>query len=122
MTAHGEGLESWLARERATLRAEFLTALTPYVEAQANGPVEEAAIVAATRILEIDPRQEIAYRALIQAYQERGDATRADQYRRQRDHVHEIRAERRPAPVAVARRSNPLWGGARPPTGRRSRR
>ncbi len=101
LTAHGEGLESWLARERATLRAEFLTALTPYVEAQANGPVDEAAIVAATRILEIDPRQEIAYRALIQAYQERGDAPRADQYRRQRDHVHEIRAERRPAPVAV---------------------
>jgi DNA-binding SARP family transcriptional activator len=101
LTAHGEGLESWLARERAALRAEFLTALTPYVEAQANGPVEEAAIVAAVRILEIDPRQEIAYRALIQAYRERGDATRADQYRRQRDHIHEIRAERRPALVAV---------------------
>ena len=101
LTAHGEGLESWLARERAALRAEFLTALTPYVEAQANGPVEETAIVAAKRILEIDPRQEIAYRTLIQAYLERGDATRADQYRRQRDHVHEIRAERRPAPVAV---------------------
>ena len=97
LTAHGEALESWLARERATLRAEFLTALTPYVEAQADGPVEEAAIVAASRILEIDPRQDVAYRALIQAYQERGDAARADQYRRQRDHVHEIRSERRPA-------------------------
>ncbi len=101
LTARGEGLESWLARERATLRAEFLTALTPYVEAQANGPVGEAAIVAAMRMLEIDPRQEVAYRTLIQAYQERGDATRADQYRRQRDPVHEIRAERRPAPVVV---------------------
>jgi len=101
LTAHGEGLESWLARERATLRDEFLTALTPYVEAQANGPVDEGAIVAATRILEIDPRQETAYRALIQAYQERGDAARADQYRRQRDHVHEIRAERWPAPTPV---------------------
>jgi DNA-binding SARP family transcriptional activator len=101
LTARGEGLESWLARERAALRAEFLTALTPYVEAQANGPVEEAAIVAAVRILEIDPRQEIAYRALIQAYRERDDAARADQYRRQRDHIHEIRGERRPAPVAV---------------------
>jgi DNA-binding SARP family transcriptional activator len=101
LTAHGEGLESWLARERATLRAEFLTALTPYVEAQANGPVEEAAIVAATRMLEIDPRQEIAYRALIQAYQERGDATRADQYRRQWDPIYEIRAERRPAPLTA---------------------
>ena len=102
LTAHGEGLESWLARERAALRAEFLAALTPYVETQANGPVDEGAIVAATRILEIDPRQETAYRALIQAYQERGDAARADQYRRQRDHVHEIRAERRSAaPVAT---------------------
>ncbi|MGA2492105.1 MAG: BTAD domain-containing putative transcriptional regulator [Roseiarcus sp.] len=101
LTAHGDALESWLARERAALRAEFLSALTPYVEAQAKGLVEEAAIVAATRILEIDPRQDIAYRALIQAYQERGDATRADQYRRQRDHVHEVRAERRPAPVVV---------------------
>ena len=121
LTAHGEGLESWLARERATLRAEFLTALSPYVEAQANGPVEEAAIVAAMRMLEIDPRQEIAYRALIQAYQERGDATRADQYRRQRDHVHEIRVERRPALVAVVQGER-ARGGARPPTGRRSRR
>jgi DNA-binding SARP family transcriptional activator len=102
LTAHGEGLASWLARERVTLRAELLTALTPYVEAQANGPVEEAAIVAATRILEIDPRQDAAYRALIQAYQERGDATRADQYRRQRDHAHEIRSERRPTPTMVA--------------------
>ena len=101
LTAHGEGLESWLARARATLRAEFLTALTPYVEAQASGPVDEAAIVAAMRILEIDPRQEIPYRVLIQAYQERGDASRADQYRRQRDHLDEIRAERRPASVAT---------------------
>jgi len=100
LTTHGEGLESWLGRERAALRAEFLSALTPYVEAQASGPVDEGAIVAATRILEIDPRHEGAYRALIQAYQERGDATRADQYRRQRDHVHEVRAERRTAPAA----------------------
>jgi DNA-binding SARP family transcriptional activator len=99
--ARGKGLESWVARQRATLRAEFLTALTPYVEAQANGPVEQAAIVAALRMLEIDPRQEVAYRTLIQAYQERGDATRADQYRRQRDPIHAIRAEWRPAPVVV---------------------
>ena len=108
LTTHGEGLESWLGRERSTLRAEFLSALTPYVEAQANGPVDEGAIVAATRILEIDPRHEGAYRALIQAYQERGDATRADQYRRQRDHVHEIRAERRTAPAA----ESPIERGA----------
>jgi len=113
LTTHGEGLESWLARERATLRAEFQAALTPYVAAQANGPVEEAAIVAATRILEIDPRQEIACRALIQAYQERGDATRAEQYRRQRDHIHDIRAERRPAPVAALQGERVL--GSSPP-------
>jgi DNA-binding SARP family transcriptional activator/Flp pilus assembly protein TadD len=112
LTAHGEGLESWLARARATLRAEFLTALTPYVEAQANGPVDEPAIVAATRILEIDPRQEIPYRVLIQAYQERGDASRADQCRRQRDHVREIRAERRPAPVAALHVERPLLWSA----------
>jgi DNA-binding SARP family transcriptional activator/tetratricopeptide (TPR) repeat protein len=101
LTTHGEGLGSWLARARAALRAEFMNALTPYVETQANGPVEDAAIVAAKRMLEIDPRQEIAYRALIQAHLERGDVPRADQYRRQRDHVRETRAERRPAPVAV---------------------
>jgi DNA-binding SARP family transcriptional activator len=101
LTTRGEGLKSWLAHERARLRDEFLTTLTTYVEAQADGPVDEAAIVAATRILEIDPRQEIAYRTLIQAYQERGDAARADQYRCERDHVHETRAERRPAPVVV---------------------
>ena len=101
LTTYGEGLGSWLARARVALRAEFLTALTPYLEAQANGPVEEAAIVAAKRMLEIDPRQEIAYRALIQAHRERGDATRAEHYRRQRDHMHDVRAERRPAPVSV---------------------
>jgi DNA-binding SARP family transcriptional activator len=101
LTAHGEGFEGWLARQRAALRAEFLSALAPYVETQANGPVEPAAIVAATRILEIDPRQDVAYRTLIQAYQELGDATRADQYRRQRDHLHDIRAEHRPAPVVI---------------------
>jgi len=101
LTVHGEGLENWLARERADLRAGFLSAVTPYVVAKANGPVEEAAIVAAERILEIDPRQEIAYRTLIQAYLERGDAARADQYRRQHDHLHEIHAERRPAPNTV---------------------
>jgi DNA-binding SARP family transcriptional activator len=112
LIAHGEGLESWLARERARLRAEFLTGLTPYVEAQANGPVEEAAIVAAMRILEIDPRQDIAYRALIQAYQERGDATRADQYRRHRDEAHEIRAEWRSAPVAVVQGEHALGWSA----------
>ncbi len=107
LTAHGKGFKSWLARERATLRAEFLMALTPYVEAQANGPVDEAAIVAAMRILEIDSRQDIAYRALIQAYQERGDGLRADQYRRQRDHVHEIRSERRPTPVGARQVERP---------------
>ena len=69
-----------IVSRRAARRAEFLSVLTPYVEALTKGPVERAAIVAATRILEIDPRQDIAYRALIQAYQERGDATRADQY------------------------------------------
>ena len=101
LTAHGEALETWLARKRADLRAEFLTALTPYVEARANGPVGETAIVVAKRILEIDPRQEIAYRALIQACLERGEAERADHYRRQRGHVYENHAERRPAPDAV---------------------
>jgi DNA-binding SARP family transcriptional activator len=101
LTARGEGFESWLARERATLRAEFLTALSPYVEAQANGPVGEAAIVAAMRMLEIDPGQEIAYRALIQANRERGDAANADKYRRQREHIDEIHAEQWPAPAAV---------------------
>ena len=101
LTPHGTGFESWLARERATLRAEFLTALTPYLEAQANGSVEEAAIVAAARMLEVDPRQEVAYRTLIHAYQERGDGARADKYRRQRDAIREIRAERRSEPVAV---------------------
>ena len=99
LTAHGDGLGNWLARERATLRAEFLNALTPYVEAQADGPVDEMAMAAAMRILEIDPRQEIACRALIHAYQERGDTSRADQYRHQRDHIREIRVERRPAPI-----------------------
>ncbi len=96
LTAHGEGLKSWLARERARLRAEFLAALTPYVEAQADGPVDEAAIVAATRILEIDPRHTIAYQVLIQAYQERGDAQRTDHFRRQRDHAEEIASQLRP--------------------------
>lgn len=42
LTAHGEGLESWLAHQRAALRAEFLNASTPYVEARANGPVNQA--------------------------------------------------------------------------------
>lgn len=101
LTAHGEGFESWLAHARAALRAEFLAALAPFVEAQADGPVSDTAVVAAKRILEIDPRQDSAYRALIQAHQERGDATHADQYRRQREHVRDIRAERRLAPLAV---------------------
>jgi DNA-binding SARP family transcriptional activator len=101
LTARGEGLKSWLARERATLRAEFLAALTPYVEAQANGPIDEAAIVAAKRILEINPRQEIACRVLIQAYQERGDVEHAEKNRRQSDPIHEIDIARRPAPVAA---------------------
>jgi len=101
LTAHGDALESWLARKRAALRAEFLGALTPYVESRASGPVEDAAMLAATRILEIDPRHDDAYRALIQAYQERGDAARADQFRRQREHVQEIRIERRPELVVV---------------------
>ena len=112
LTTRGEGLKSWLAHERARLRDEFLTTLTTYVEAQADGPVDEAAIVAATRILEIDPRQEIAYRALIQAYQERGDATRAERYRRQRDPIHEIRVERRPTPVVVLPVERALKGSA----------
>ena len=96
LTTRGERLETWLAQKRAALRAEFLTALTPYIEGQANGPVEDAAMVAAKRMLEIDPRQDAAYRTLIQAYRERGDAARAEHYRRQREHIQEVRAERRP--------------------------
>ena len=94
LTAPGEELKSWLAAERAKLRADFLGVLTPYVEAQANGPVEDAAIVAASRILEIDSRHETAYRVLIQAYRERGDEARADQYRNQCERIQEIRSER----------------------------
>jgi len=102
LTTHGEGLESWLARKRAGLRAEFLTALAPYLESTADGPVGDTAIAAAKRILEIDPRQDVAYRALVQAYRERGDSARAEHYRRQRDQAREIRAERLPSAVAFA--------------------
>ena len=101
LTTHGEALEAWLARKRSTLRADFLTALTPYIESQANGPVEDAAIDVAKRMLEIDPRQEVAYRVLVQAYRERGNSALAEHYRRQLDHSHEIRAERRSSIVAV---------------------
>ena len=117
LTAYSDGLASWLARERARLRADFLTALKPYVAARANGPVDEAAIVAATRILELDPRQEIAYQALIQAYLERGDATLANQYRHQREQADEIRGERRPRAAIVAP-VEPDLAGAQSPTGR----
>ena len=112
LTAYSDGLASWLARERARLRADFLTALKPYVAARANGPVDEAAIVAATRILELDPRQEIAYQALIQAYLERGDATLANQYRHQREQADEIRGERRPRAAIVAPVEPDLAGSA----------
>jgi DNA-binding SARP family transcriptional activator len=117
LTARGEALESWLARQREALRAEFLGAFTPYVEEQAEGPVDDAAMLAATRILEIDPRHDIARRALIQAYQERGDSVRADQYRRQSGQVREIRVERRPAPVAFLPVEGPLmWNSPAPTT------
>ena len=108
LTARGEGLANWLARERATLRDEFLTALTPYVEAQASGPVDEAAMVAAMRMLEIDPRQEIACRVLIQAYHERGDASRADDYRLRRKRVDAILVERPATAVMLPPRKHPL--------------
>ena len=106
--AHGEALERWLARQRAALRAKFLGALTPYVELHANGPVDDAVMVAASRILEIDPRHEIACRALSQAYLERGDVARAGQYRRQRDDVGEILVERRSEPDAIPPAEPPL--------------
>ena len=108
LTAHADGLGNWLARQRATLRAEFLAAVTPYVEAQADGPVDEGAMGVAARILEIDPRHEIACRALIQAYQERGDTSRADHYRRQHDHIRAIRAERRLTPIAAPEVERPV--------------
>jgi len=116
--AHGEALEGWQARQRAALRAEFLGALTPYVESHASGPVDDAVMVAASRILEIDPRHDIACRALIQAYLERGDVARAEQYRRQRDDVREILVERRSEPDAVPPGGPPLrWDAPAEATG-----
>jgi len=112
LTTHGEAFESWLTQRRATLRAEFLSALAPYVETQAAGPVEDAAIVAAKRMLQIDPRQDAAYRLLIQGCRERGETERAEQYRRQRDHIHETRAERRPAPAQALGAPLPAAGAA----------
>ena len=56
-------------------------------------------------MLEIDPRQDVAYRALIQAYRERGDTARADQYWRQRDNVHETapNRDRRPSRLSQSK-------------------
>jgi DNA-binding SARP family transcriptional activator len=116
LTAPGEGLKGWLAAERAKLRADFLSVLTPYVEAQANGPVEDAAIAAASRILEIDSRHETAYRVLIQAYRERGDEARADQYRDLCDRIQEIRSERRLTRAIVAQ-SDPALAKSAPARG-----
>jgi DNA-binding SARP family transcriptional activator len=105
LTARGERLNAWLANKRAGLRREFLAVVTPVVEAQANGPVGEAAVVAAKRILEIDPRREIAYLALIRASEERGDQVGAAHYRRQRDRAIDSRL-----PTRAPSSSNVLFG------------
>ena len=103
LTARGEQLRAWLNGKRASLRAEFLAVLAAFVEAQAGGPVIEAAVVAAKQILEIDPARDVAYRILIRACEERGDYAAAAQYRRQRDRASDGRyAPRPPAPSAAA--------------------
>jgi len=69
---HGEKLSQWLVAKRSLLRAEFVAAILPYLEDQ-HRPDLAPKIVAAKRLIEAEPFHEAGYRALMQAYADRGD-------------------------------------------------
>lgn len=69
----GERLANWLASKRAALRTAFFDVLVPYLESQATGPISDVAVVAAKRIVEMEPLREHGYSVLMRACAERGD-------------------------------------------------
>lgn len=97
----------WLVPTRDRLRQTATTVMAKLLQRQIVAGAIEAAIATATRLLSVDPLQEIAHRALIRLYAEAGrraEATR--QYQACVDVLRrELQAEPEPATVEAYRRA-----------------
>jgi DNA-binding SARP family transcriptional activator/tetratricopeptide (TPR) repeat protein len=99
--------DDWLVPTRDRLRQAATTVMAKLLQRQIVAGAADAAIATSTRLLSVDPLQEIAHRALIRLYAETGrraEATRqyqacADLLRR------ELQAEPEPATVEAYRRA-----------------
>jgi DNA-binding SARP family transcriptional activator/tetratricopeptide (TPR) repeat protein len=69
-----DALDEWLSRERANMKASFVTAAVTFLQSGAGTPAEDLEV--AGRLLAVDPTHEAAYRARIRAYGVKGDITR----------------------------------------------
>jgi DNA-binding SARP family transcriptional activator/tetratricopeptide (TPR) repeat protein len=69
----GERLNAWLATKRATLRRQFVDAITSYLEGGKPPASSDIATLAAKKLVEIEPLQEVGYRALMKIYWDGGD-------------------------------------------------
>jgi DNA-binding SARP family transcriptional activator len=76
------GFEEWLSRERDRFRRLVVATLMRLLARQLDAGATERAIETARRLVEIDPLQESAHRALMRLYLERGQRAGAlQQYR-----------------------------------------
>jgi DNA-binding SARP family transcriptional activator len=72
----GERLAAWLTARRAVLHEQFVDAITGYLEGAEPFPTSNVAVLAAKRLIEVEPLQEAGYRALMRVHADRGDRDR----------------------------------------------
>src|SRR5262245_54449969 len=70
--------DEWLAPRRARLRQSAVTIMTKLIERQMKAGATEKAIATSRKLLDIDPLQEVAHRALIGLYAGAGRRAEAD--------------------------------------------
>ncbi|MGH7346733.1 MAG: ATP-binding protein, partial [Candidatus Rokuibacteriota bacterium] len=105
LPVEADAFDEWLAPARQRLRHAATTALAKLLERQGAAGSIEAAIATSTRLLSIDPLQEVAHRAVIQMYARTG--RRAEAIRQYQAFVdllrRELQTEPEPATVQVYR-------------------
>src|SRR5262245_54047734 len=106
--------DEWLAPRRARLRQSAVAVMTKLVERQMKAGATEKAIAASRKLLDIDPLQEVAHRALIGLYAGAGRRAEAiRQYQTCADWLRrELQAEPEPATVDAYRALFPDGRGA----------
>jgi len=97
----GQKFAQWLRARRASLNVEFTSALTAHLENAANADYPELTVLAAERLIKLDPTQEAGYRALMRVHGASGQMDIVRQIYARLERI--LRKENNARPASVTR-------------------